>query len=255
MPNAIERLADRARQAKFENTGETQSPRQTTRLSVIASCAKMERGPWITDFRARSRADNENGRGRDEDFSSRPAQIPGCAASGRSQCPGAGFKRANRRHTKSKMPQTEAAYSKIHEYRSEARWSESSGHFLSGWIGARGPPFTALRREFSTGAFCGPPDDFASRENEDSQQQPAQKSDGADAGRKQKHRRNHGQIKRSGVAAMRAAAPPRIQDTGHSHPDGRNSPNGCSNRNGGQQSGNGRGLRTPPIEQARRRAA
>jgi len=81
MPNAIERLADRARQAKFENTGETQSPRQTTRLSVIASCAKMERGPWITDFRARSRADNENGRGRDEDFSSRPAQIPACAAS------------------------------------------------------------------------------------------------------------------------------------------------------------------------------
>jgi hypothetical protein len=92
-----------------------------------------------------------------------------------------------------------------------------------------------------------------SGENEDSQQQPAQKSDGADAGRKQKHRCNHGQIKRSGAAAMRAAAP-RIQDAGHSHPDERKSPNGCSNRNGGQQTGNDRGLWTPPSEQARRRA-
>jgi hypothetical protein len=73
--------------------------------------------------------------------------------------------------------------------------------------------------------FRSPPDDFTSRENEDSQQQPAQKSDGADAGRKQKHRRNHGQIKRSGVAAMRAAAPPRVQDAGHSHPNEPDSPN------------------------------
>jgi hypothetical protein len=95
--------------------------------------------------------------------------------------------------------------------------------------------------------FRSPPDDSASGKNEIAHDQPDKKSGGAYADRKQKHRRNHGEIVRSGVAAVRAAAPPCIQDAGHSHQDERNCPNGCSNRNRDKQTGNDRGLWTPPA--------
>jgi hypothetical protein len=77
---------------------------------------------------------------------------------------------------------------------------------------------------------------------------------GAYAGRKQKQRRNHQEIEWPGVAAVRPAAPPRIQDAGHSHPDERDCPNGSSNRNGDKQAGNDRGMWNPPGEQAGARA-
>jgi hypothetical protein len=72
---------------------------------------------------------------------------------------------------------------------------------------------------------------------------------------KQKHRRDYGQIVRSGKAAVRAAAPPCIQDAGHSHPDERDGLDAGSNSNRSRQTDNDRGVWHPPAEHAGARAA
>ncbi len=78
-------------------------------------------------------------------------------------------------------------------------------------------PLLLALRKLTPCQLGGPPYEPASAENNHAQEHPFINSCGNDPQRE--HGRDHGQIIRSSVAAVRAIAPPRIQNARRAHPD------------------------------------
>jgi len=97
--------------------------------------------------------------------------------------------------------------------------------------------------------LCGPPYEPTSAENDHAQEEPLINSCGNDP--QHEHGHDHSQIIRSGVAAVRAIAPPRIQNARRAHPDESNDPDQGANRYRNKQTGKNGCFRHPPRQQAR----
>jgi hypothetical protein len=103
-------------------------------------------------------------------------------------------------------------------------------------------------REFSPCSLGGPPNDPAARNDNNAQYNPPIKT-GRDTGSNHKHRNDHREVIRTGVATVGASAPPCIQNARRCHQDKSNGPDGGSNRYRNGQSSKNSGLWNPPCQQ------
>src|SRR6266851_3915934 len=105
-------------------------------------------------------------------------------------------------------------------------------------------------RELPPCPLCGPPYEPAPADNDHAQTNPSKYADGDEPRTERHHGHDHGEIVRSGVAAMRAIAPPRVQYARHAHPDESDDPDHCANSYRNKQTGKNGCLRHPPRQQA-----
>src|SRR5262245_37163176 len=99
--------------------------------------------------------------------------------------------------------------------------------------------------------FGGPPNERASEQNEHGQYEPRQKVGVEDISAERKNRHDCSKIVRSGVTAVRAAAPPCIQEAGRSHPDQRHHPDHGSKRLRKEEADQDGTLWNPPRQRTR----
>ena len=74
-------------------------------------------------------------------------------------------------------------------------------------------------RELPPCPLCGPPYEPAPADNKHAQRNPSINACGNDPHAQREDRYDHRKIIRTGIAAVRAVAPPRIQDARRAHPD------------------------------------
>ena len=105
-------------------------------------------------------------------------------------------------------------------------------------------------REFPPCPLCGPPYEPAPADNEQAQGNPSINPCGNDPHAQHEYRYDHRKIIRAGVAAVRAIAPPRIQNARRAHPDEGDDPDRDANRYRDKQTGKNGCFRHPPRQQA-----
>src|SRR5712692_11719754 len=104
-------------------------------------------------------------------------------------------------------------------------------------------------RELSPCPLGSPPYESASAEDNHAQTNPSKQADGDEPRTERHHGHDHGQIVRSGVAAVRAIAASRIQQARRTHPAKSDDPAGSSQRYRNEQTGKDCGKWNPPREQ------
>jgi hypothetical protein len=108
----------------------------------------------------------------------------------------------------------------------------------AGAVARQQPPRRLWKRHAATRIFpCslrGPPDDPASGQDENAEGDPAVEADRDDSGSKHEYRRDHRDVIRSCVTAVRAPATPAVQNACRTHPDERDDPHRSANRYGSE---------------------
>jgi hypothetical protein len=116
------------------------------------------------------------------------------------------------------------------------------------------PQAASRRGTLSTRIFpmplCRPPNELAAPDYDDAQYDPSPNPYGNRTRAKDEYRRDHREIIRSRVAAVRTTALSRIQDARCAHPDENDRPDNDSNRRRHEQTGKNGGVRNPPRQHA-----
>ena len=105
-------------------------------------------------------------------------------------------------------------------------------------------------RELPPCPLCGPPYEPAPADNKHAQRNPSINACGNDPHAQREDWYDHRKIIRAGVAAVRAVAPPRIQNARRAHPDEGDDPDHGAKRYRNKQTGNNGCFRHPPRQQA-----
>src|SRR5258708_35225271 len=105
-------------------------------------------------------------------------------------------------------------------------------------------------RELPPCSLCGPPYKPASPEDDHAQTNPSKYADGDETRTERHHGHDHSEIVRSGVAAVRANTPPRIQHARRAHPDEGDDPDHSAKRYRDKQTGKNGCFRHPPRQHA-----